>query len=94
MGQTKFCYDERSNQVVRIECRDYADFYHKRLNGMVEKRMKDAILAIGSAWYSAWIGAGSPNIEELKTPEELKIEAEKELDEAYKKGKIIGREHN
>jgi hypothetical protein len=32
---------------------------------MVEERMRDAILAVGSSWYSAWFEAGQPNLNNL-----------------------------
>ncbi len=35
------------------------------LNGQVERRMRLAILRISSFWYSAWVDAGQPNLDEL-----------------------------
>lgn len=74
----QFCYDERLGLTVRTQCESYAEAYHKRLGGQVESRMRAAILATGSAWYTAWADAGSPDLRRLgaretKTGEEEKL---------------------
>ena len=47
----------------------YTLAYNKLLNGMVERRMRSAILSISSFWFSAWIDAGEPDLNKLiKTP--------------------------
>ncbi len=43
----------------------YASAYNKLLNRMVERRMRSAILSIGSYWYSAWVDAGQPDLNKL-----------------------------
>ena len=59
----QYCFDERLNRVLRIECREYAKAYQQSLNGMVEDQMRQAIHAVGSSWYTAWVDAGSPALE-------------------------------
>ena len=39
--------------------------YESQLNHMVEIRMKQAIVAVASYWYTAWILAGQPNLDEI-----------------------------
>jgi hypothetical protein len=65
---------------------------------MVEDRMRDAILAVGSAWYTAWVDAGQPDLEIFrKTPlsktDSIKIDStELAGDNLFKNGgKMIGR---
>lgn len=70
---------------------EYAKAYHKMLKGMVEKRMRSAILAVGSYWYSAWVDAGQPDLDKLiKQPlddaEKKKILQEEIL---YRAGKTL-----
>jgi hypothetical protein len=31
------------------------------LDGQIERRMKSAVISIGSFWYTAWIDAGQPD---------------------------------
>ena len=63
----QYCFDERLGVTQRIECEEYARAYQNSLNGMVENRMRDAITAVASSWYTAWVDAGSPslNIEKI-----------------------------
>ena len=93
----QYCYEERLGRTIRTQCRDYAEAYHNRMGGMVERRMQDAIHAVGSVWYTAWIDAGQPNLMELeKELEEVIAQEErlmKELNEAYQKGENKGRSH-
>ena len=89
----KFCYDWRLQSLVKTECRKYADDYHTALNGMVEKRMRDAIIAIGNMWYSAWVDSGQPD---LMLNEKTKIDTieNADLNTEYVNRKIFGRKHN
>ena len=36
-----------------------------RLNGMVERRMRQSIHTIASFWYTAWVHAGQPDLKKL-----------------------------
>lgn len=91
----QYCYDERNGLTIRTQCRDYAAAYHKRLAGMVEKRMRDAILAIGAAWYTAWVDAGQPDLKRfMNYQESLRVQAELErLEAEYERGESKGRKH-
>ena len=50
--------------------------YHKLLNGMVERRMRQSIQTIAGLWYTAWVNAGQPDLSGLSnkafTDSELK----------------------
>ncbi|MEM6345471.1 MAG: zinc dependent phospholipase C family protein [Bacteroidota bacterium] len=61
----KFGYESRNQIVIRTYSRGYSQAYHKKLDGMVERRMRKAVRAIGSYWYTAWVMAGSPDLSEL-----------------------------
>ena len=62
----KYSYEQRGNTTVPVYSNEFSQAYHKRLNGMVERRMKAAILAVGSVWYSAWVDAGQPDLRKLQ----------------------------
>lgn len=61
----KYGYIERNHILIRTYSDAYAKAYHDALQGMVERRMRGAIHAIGSFWYSAWVDAGQPDIRHL-----------------------------
>lgn len=63
--QGKFAYENRLRVIERVYSRAYSTNYHQLLHGMVEKQMKKSVLAIANYWYSAWIDAGQPDLDEL-----------------------------
>ncbi|MEL6251201.1 MAG: zinc dependent phospholipase C family protein [Bacteroidota bacterium] len=86
----KYGYESRNNIVVRAYSREYSQAYHEMLDGMVERRMKKAILRTGAYWYTAWKLAGSPDLSPL-----LKQSLKYKRPRFYKKVlKIIDREAN
>ncbi len=91
----QFCYEERLDIIIRTQCRAYAAAYHDHLNGMVEKRMRSTILAVGSTWYTCWVDAGQPDLSDMKKPVYTKEELKKmeALDKAKSEGHIHGRPH-
>jgi hypothetical protein len=48
----------------------YSAAYQKMLGGMVERKMRESVISVGSFWYSAWVDAGQPDLNRLiaKTP--------------------------
>lgn len=56
---------KRGNRWVSDYSVEYARAYQKLLKGMVQRRMRSAILEIGSYWYSAWVDAGQPDLNKL-----------------------------
>lgn len=91
----QYCYEDRLNRTIRTQCKEYAAAYHQRLGGMVEARMRATIQAVGSAWYTAWVDAGKPNVRKLGQLEQNPLIAKKskELDELYSSGESKGRKH-
>ncbi len=92
----KYSYETRGASTVRVYSKEYTMRYNELLNGMVERRMQESIIQLGSFWLTAWINAGKPDLTGIVmrawTEEELK-EME-ELDAAYGKGEIKGRGHD
>jgi len=43
----------------------YAQQYHQKLKGMVEKQLRLAMSATANFWYTAWVNAGKPNLYDL-----------------------------
>ena len=62
----KFAYSFRKGRPVRQYSADFALRYHQLLGDMVERRMHAAIWAIASAWYTAWVDAGQPDLTQLR----------------------------
>lgn len=91
----QMCYEERLNRNIRTQCEPFARAYHERLSGMVETRMRDAIRALGSVWYSAWLDAGQPDLDDLEEEKLSKREQriQQEEQKAAARGTTKGRAH-
>jgi hypothetical protein len=54
----------------------YSIAYNKKLQGMVERRMRASVYATASFWYTAWVNAGQPDLKQLSGitpgPDDLK----------------------
>ncbi len=91
----KYSFENRNGVTIRTYSTSFTTGYNNKLNGMVERRMRQSIFAVASFWYTAWVNAGQPDLKKLSnkefTAEELK-EFE-ELNTNWRNGKIVGREH-
>lgn len=91
----KYAFEERNGITIRQYSSAYTQKYNDLLKGMIERRMKQSISAIASLWYTAWVNAGQPKLLQLSNKdfsEEDKKEFEA-LNNAWKNGKMTGREH-
>jgi hypothetical protein len=61
----KYSFENRGTTLVKVYSEEYTNEYNKLLNGMVERRMREAIQTIGSLWYTAWTNAGKPDLNRL-----------------------------
>jgi hypothetical protein len=62
----KYSYEQRGSTLTKVYARKFCEVYHKSLNGMVERRLRAAILMVSSVWYTAWIDAGQPKMNQFK----------------------------
>jgi hypothetical protein len=91
----KFSFEERNGITVRQYSSEFCIAYDKKLNGMIERRMRQSIYAIASFWYTAWVNAGQPDLKSLSN-KELSADDLKEFEElnnAWKSRSLKGREH-
>jgi len=89
----KYSFERRGTVTVPVYSYEFSQEYHRRMNGMVERRMRAAIRAVGSTWYSAWVDAGQPDLSELQNtpPSEELLEEMRELEEHFHTDKHKGR---
>jgi hypothetical protein len=60
-----YAFISRNGQTVRSFSLPFVEMYNQCLNGMVARRMRRAIHAVASLWYTAWVNAGQPNLRQL-----------------------------
>jgi hypothetical protein len=91
----KYSYSKRKGVVVKQYAAAYAKAYHEQMNGMVEQQMRAAVLAIGCFWFSAWVDAGQPTLENLinRKPDLQDRVLDSVQNQRFKTGNIIGREN-
>lgn len=85
----KYSFENRGASLMKVYSKEYTEAYDKLLDGMVERRMREAIITIGSLWYTAWVNAGKPDLQrfgEKDVSDSLK-QANKISDELWKTGK-------
>lgn len=91
----KYSFEERSGITIRQYSSAYTIKYNEIMKGMVERRMRQAIYAVASFWYTAWVNAGQPDLTKLVN-KEFSADDLKEfesLNAAWKNGPVKGREH-
>lgn len=92
----KYAFETRNNVLVRQYSSAFTIAYNKKLDGMVERRMRLAIFSVASFWYTAWVNAGQPDLTELTKQKfsEADMKEYEKLNEAWKNNKQKGREHD
>lgn len=88
----KFAFETRGNQVVKVYSHSFSAAYHLALGNMVEERMKASINLLGTLWYTCWVDAGQPNLENMILEQLPTNPVDEEVPENLpKKDKMIGR---
>jgi hypothetical protein len=85
----------RGKRKIKDYSAAYCRAYHTALKGMVQRRIRVAILNVGSYWYSAWVDAGQPNLNKLIDTLPSLAQQQKTAHEAalYQLGKITELPH-
>lgn len=91
-NDTKYIMTKNNTSTIKNYSEPYAKAYSQRLNNMVERRLRESILDVGSFWYTAWVNAGQPDLSNLKDNVTVNEQKDYEqLDKKWNEGKIIGR---
>ena len=61
----KYAFEKRGNQIVQVYSSRFSEIYHTSMENMVQNRMRDAVLMVGSFWFTAWVNAGQPDLKGL-----------------------------
>lgn len=91
----KYAFEERNGKVIRQYAAAFSIAFNNKLDGMIERRMRQSIAAIASFWYTAWVNAGQPDLKSLLNQQfsEKDLKEFESLNNAWKPGgKMIGRE--
>lgn len=80
----KYVFETRGQTVMKTYSEDYTKAYSKMMDGMVERRMRSSIKMVADMWYTCWVNAGTPRLNDVidkpLSPEELEqLKAEDKL---------------
>ncbi len=91
----KYSFEERNGKTIRQYSAAFTIAFNNKLDGMIERRMRQSIFCIASFWYTAWVNAGQPDLKSLVNQKfsEQDIKEFEALNIKWKASdKIIGRE--
>lgn len=94
----KYSFEQRNGVVIRQYSSAFTIAFNKKLDGMIERRMRLSISSIASFWYTAWVNAGQPDLKGL-VKQKFSEGDSKEFEDLNQKwnggsGKMIGREEH
>ncbi|HEX8313473.1 MAG TPA: zinc dependent phospholipase C family protein, partial [Flavisolibacter sp.] len=89
----RYSFEPRNGIIQRQYSSAYAKAYDGRLNGMIERRMRQSIYAVASFWYTAWVDAGQPDLASLTAVSfsETELKEFEELNKAWRTTSIKSR---
>jgi hypothetical protein len=91
----KYSFEERNGKLVRQYSTAFTLAFNKKLDGMIERRMRLSISSVASFWYTAWVNAGQPDLKSL-AKQKFSAADVKEFEELNSKwsgaSKMIGRQ--
>lgn len=91
----KYAYETKGRNTVSVYSKEYSKAYSDLLDGMIERRMREAIAEVGSFWYTAWVNAGSPDLKTI-ADKEVSKEMKRQLaeqDSLFKQGRLWEKDH-
>jgi hypothetical protein len=94
-GEQKYAFEERNGKIIKQYSTAFTIAFDKKLDGMIERRMRQSIHTVASFWYTAWVNAGQPDLNNL-VKQKFSEDDLKEFEDLNVKwntgGKMIGRE--
>jgi len=70
----QYSYEKRGQQTIKVKSESFSAAYHEKLNGMVERCLRQSVKDIGDLWYSAWVDAGQPILDGMRESENPFVE--------------------
>lgn len=78
----KYSFIDRANLSTKSYSAEFTRAYSSMLNGQVERQMRKSIKMTADFWYTAWVDAGQPDLNELLRKPISHDELEEKIEEA------------
>ncbi|MCC6721114.1 MAG: S1/P1 Nuclease [Bacteroidia bacterium] len=89
----KYVLNSKGTSSEKVYNKEFCKYYNKLLNGMIERRIKSAIDLVGSLWYSCWVDAGQPDLQNLKFELPENNDDDKNIfQKIFDRSKMLGRD--
>jgi hypothetical protein len=76
----KYSFIDRGNITTKTYSQEFTTAYSDLLSGQVERQMRKSIKMTADFWYTAWVDAGQPNLNELLKNPVPEIDLQENLD--------------
>lgn len=63
----KYAFEDRNGIMTKQYSSEFSKAYDRKLEGMIERRMRLSVYSVASFWYTAWVNAGQPDLSALHT---------------------------
>lgn len=96
-GDKKYAFEARNGIMMRQYSSSFTIAFNKKMDGMIERRMRQSVFAVASFWYTAWVNAGQPDLRALAKHQFSEADAKEfdELNNTWKTGgKMLGKEED
>ncbi|CAN5543666.1 hypothetical protein BH11BAC3_BH11BAC3_23210 [soil metagenome] len=94
-GDQKYAFETRNGVVIRQYSSAFTIAFDRKLDGMVERRMRLSVASVASFWYTAWVNAGQPDLRPLAKKQFSEADSKEfdSLNDQWKNsGKMIGKQ--
>ena len=91
----KYAFENRNGVLIRQYSTAFTIAFDKKMEGMIERRMRQSIFAVASFWYTAWVNAGQPDLKSVSKQQFSATDAKEfeELNSQWQSGgKMLGKE--
>ena len=91
----KYSFEERNGIIIKQYSSAFTIAFDKKMEGMIERRMRQSIFAVASFWYTAWVNAGQPDLKSLSKQQFSTTDAKEfeELNSQWQSGgKMLGKQ--
>ena len=91
----RYGYESRGSSTQLVRSEKWARLYAEKMQGMVERRMIQAIQLTAAIWFTCWVNAGKPDLRfEKKLPDPVQIQEEEELEKKFQTANSpLGKSH-
>ena len=91
----RYEYEARGSITQLVRSKKWARLYAEKMQGMVERRMIQAIRLTADIWFTCWVNAGKPDLRfEKKIPDPVQIQEEEEVEKKFQTANSpLGKSH-